>query len=155
MQAIRPCLWFDKAAKEAAALYLGLFPDSELLEGDLERHEDDGFSVVKVRIGSMELMLFDAGPEFPFTEAISLFVPCDDQAEVDHLWDGLIADGGEEGQCGWLKDRFGVSWQIVPTRLGELLDDSDPKVAGAVHAAMMGMIRLSVPELEAAAAAAR
>jgi predicted 3-demethylubiquinone-9 3-methyltransferase (glyoxalase superfamily) len=154
MDDLRLCLWFNQQAKEAARLYLSLFDQGELLSGSLERTDPEqgepSFSVISIRLAGTELMLFDAGPEFEFTEAISIFVPCADQAEVDRLWFGLIADGGSEGKCGWLKDRFGVSWQIVPTRLGALLGDPDPARSGATQAAMLSMGRLIVDELEAA-----
>jgi len=109
-------------------------------------------------MGSLEvagttLQLFNGGPHHDFNDAISLFVAVETQEEIEHLSDGLIADGGSQGNCGWLKDPFGVSWQIVPVQLGALLGGSDPAASGRVHAAMMGMHRLNIAELEAAASA--
>ena len=152
MTNIRPFLWFDGNAREAARQYLEVFDDAELLDGTLDRHEGEptpSWSSTTIRIGTLELVLFDGSPQFPFTEAVSLFVPCETQDEVDRLWDAL-GQGGEHGQCGWLKDRFGVSWQIVPTMLGEVLGDPDPAKAGAARTAMMQMTRLVIADLLAA-----
>ena len=152
MPDIRPFLWFDGTAREAARHYLEVFDDAELLEGTLERHDGEPvptWSATKIRIGSAELMLFDAGPEYPFTEAISLFAPCETQDEIDRIWDGLC-EGGEPGRCGWLKDRFGVSWQVVPTMLRDVLGDPDSAKAGAAQAAMMTMSKLVIADLVAA-----
>jgi predicted 3-demethylubiquinone-9 3-methyltransferase (glyoxalase superfamily) len=152
MKNIRPFLWFNGTAREAARHYLEVFDDAELLDGPIERQDGEpvpSWSGTKVRIGDLELMLFDAGPEFPFTPAVSLFVPCETQEEVDRLWDALC-EGGEPGRCGWLTDRFGVSWQIVPTILAEVLGDPDPAKAGAARAAMMTMSKLVIADLVAA-----
>ena len=152
MTNIRPFLWFNGSAREAARQYLDVFDDAELLDGTLERHEGEpipSWSSTAIRIGSLELLLFDADPQFPFTEAVSLFVPCETQEEIDRLWEAL-GEGGEHGRCGWLKDRFGVSWQIVPTMLSEALGDPDPARAGAAQAAMMQMSKLVIADLLAA-----
>jgi len=149
---IRPFLWFDGSAREAARHYLEVFDDAELLEGTLERPEgapNPTWSATKIRIGELELMLFDGGPQFPFTEAVSLFVPCETQEEVDRLW-GALSEGGAPGRCGWLTDRFGVSWQIVPTMLADVLGDPDPVKAAAAQTAMMSMTRLVIADLLAA-----
>lgn len=106
---------------------------------------------VNFRLAGQELMALNGGPEFSFTEAVSLFVHCEDQAEVDWLWSALTADGGEERQCGWLKDRFGLSWQIVPDRLGELLGDPDPGRSQRAMQAMLQMQKIDVQSLEDAA----
>jgi len=152
MTTIRPFLWFDGNAREAARHYLEVFDDAELLDGTIDRAEGEvgpTWSSTTIRLGGLELILFDADPQFPFTEAISLFVPCETQEEVDRLWEGL-GEGGAHGRCGWLTDRFGVSWQIVPTVLGEVLGDPDPARAGAARAAMMQMTRLVIADLLAA-----
>ena len=152
MTDIRPFLWFNGTAREAATRYLEVFDDAELLSGSLERPDGESgptWSTTEIRLGGLRLMLFDAGPEFPFTEAVSLFVPCETQEEVDRLWDALC-EGGEPGRCGWLTDRFGVSWQIVPTILAEVLGHPDPAKAGAARAAMMTMSKLVIADLLAA-----
>ena len=129
MQRITPCLWFDTQAEEAANFYVSLFEDSEVT--DVQRLDGtpsgDNVALVFFRLAGQEFMAINGGPQFPFTEAVSFHVSCKDQDEVDRLWTALTADGGEEGQCGWLKDRFGLSWQIIPERMGELLSDPDPE----------------------------
>jgi predicted 3-demethylubiquinone-9 3-methyltransferase (glyoxalase superfamily) len=106
--------------------------------------------MVVFELAGQHFMALNGGPHFRFNEAVSLFVDCADQAEIDRLWDALIDGGGEPCQCGWLKDRFGLSWQIVPTRLGELMQDPDPERAARVHQAMLGMVKLDIAALEAA-----
>lgn len=101
-------------------------------------------------LGGVKFMALDGGPQFSFTEAASLYVECEDQAEVDLLWSKLTADGGSESQCGWLKDKFGLSWQIIPKQLGELMGDKDPEKAGRVMQAMLKMKKIEVPLLQAA-----
>jgi len=133
-----------------AAAYTSMFEDSEIV--DVSRAGDaptDPVFTATFRIAGQEFRAINGGPLFPFTEACSLFVDCDDQAEVDRLWE-LLTDGGEPGQCGWLKDRFGLSWQIVPRRLGELLRDPDPARASRVQLAMLAMGKIDVAALEAA-----
>ncbi|MDO9456802.1 VOC family protein [Nocardioides sp.] len=157
MSSISPCLWFDDNLEEAAAFYTAIFPRSSI--GHLARHGDTGPGEKgKVMAGEFTLdgttfRGINGGPEFSFSEAISFSISCADQTEVDYYWDSL-ADGGEESVCGWLKDRFGVSWQIVPARLYELVSDPDPARANAATQAMLGMTRIVVAELEAAADAA-
>ncbi|MEV5612977.1 VOC family protein [Streptomyces sp. NPDC052225] len=155
MQKIRPCLWFDGNAEEAVEFYRSLFPDSEVLE--VQRWGEDGpgepgsVLTMTFRLAGTEYLALNGGPQFTFNEAVSFSVDCADQAEVDRLWERLTADGGEPGPCGWLKDKFGLSWQIVPRRLPELLGDPDAARAGRVMAAMMKMHKIEVAELEQAA----
>ncbi|MDJ1136505.1 VOC family protein [Streptomyces iconiensis] len=153
-QKITNCLWFDNQAEEAANFYITLFDDSRIT--DITRYGADGpgepgsVLTVAFELAGQGYVALNGGPQFHFTEAISLQVDCETQAEVDRLWDRLTADGGEESQCGWLKDKYGLSWQIVPRRLIELLKDPDPAKAGAVTRAMLGMRKIDVPTLEAA-----
>ena len=152
-QTISPCLWFDDDLEEAAAFYASVFPDSEV--GHLTRTPDGRALVGEFRLGATTFQAINGGPELAgFTEAISFAVTCADQAEVDHYWTALTADGGEESMCGWLKDRFGLSWQIVPTRLYELLSDPEPARAQAAQQSMLSMRKIVVADLEAAADAA-
>src|SRR4051794_26808412 len=155
MQKITTFLWFDNQAEEAAALYTSLFPNSRIT--DVSRYGDAGpgapgsVMTVTFELAGQQFTALNGGPRFPFTEAISLSVDCASQEEVDELWDKLTADGGEESQCGWLKDRYGLSWQIVPRRLSELLTDPDPARANRAMQAMLGMRKLDVKALEDAA----
>jgi predicted 3-demethylubiquinone-9 3-methyltransferase (glyoxalase superfamily) len=156
---ISPCLWFDDDLEEAAEFYTKVFPNSSM--GHMTRWPEGGPGEPgQVLAGEFTLdgLMFrgiNGGPEHAgFTETISFAVTCRDQAEVDHYWESLTADGGEESVCGWLKDRFGLSWQIVPTRLYELISDPDPARASAATEAMMQMRKIVVAELEAAAEAA-
>ena len=143
---IQPCLWFDDTLEEAARFYTGIFPNSTI--GHL------GPMAGEFTLDGMTFRGINGGPAFPFTEAVSFSVTCRDQTEVDYYWDSL-ADGGQESVCGWLKDRYGLSWQIVPVRLHELMTDPDPARAEAASRAMLGMRRIVVAELEAAADAVR
>lgn len=151
---ITPCLWFDDQLEEAAVFYTAIFPRSSI--GHLSRYGEAGPGLAgTVMAGEFTLdgttfRAINGGPAFSFTEAVSFSVTCRDQAEVDYYWDSLV-DGGTESMCGWLKDRFGVSWQVVPDRLHELLRDPDPARAGAASEAMLGMQRIVVADLEAAA----
>jgi predicted 3-demethylubiquinone-9 3-methyltransferase (glyoxalase superfamily) len=153
MQRITPCLWFDTQAEEAANFYVSLFEDAEVTR--VERLDGtpsgDDVALVFFRLAGHEFMAINGGPQFPFTEAVSFSVRCEDQAEVDRLWSALTADGGEESMCGWLKDRFGLSWQINPTRLGELLSDPDPERAQRAMQAMLQMRKIDIAALERAA----
>jgi predicted 3-demethylubiquinone-9 3-methyltransferase (glyoxalase superfamily) len=157
VQKITPFLWFDDQAEEAARFYVSLFEDSEIT--DVSRYpegspgEPGGVMTVSFRIAGQEYTALNGGPHFAFTEAISLYVHCTDQDEVDRFWSQLT-DGGEESQCGWLKDRYGLSWQIVPDRLGELLSDPDPARAQAAMQAMLQMSKIDIKVLEDAANAA-
>jgi predicted 3-demethylubiquinone-9 3-methyltransferase (glyoxalase superfamily) len=139
---ITPFLWFDQNAMEAALFYTALFKNSKViqLQPFVSTFELDG----------QRFMALNGGPHFKFTEAVSLFVSCETQEEVDYYWEGLLRDGGKEGQCGWLKDRFGLSWQIVPTVLLELMSDPDPKKSGNVRNAMHQMVKLDIEALKRA-----
>jgi predicted 3-demethylubiquinone-9 3-methyltransferase (glyoxalase superfamily) len=153
MQRITPNLWFDSQAEEAANYYVSLFPNSRVT--DVTRYTDAGpgesgsVLTVTFELDGQQFVGINGGPEFTFTEAVSFSVDCPDQAEVDRLWNALT-EQGEESQCGWLRDRYGLSWQIVPTALPALLADPDTVKAGRVMAAMLGMKKIDVGALEAA-----
>ncbi len=155
-QKIKPFLWYDGAAEQAATFYCTLFPSSRIHR--VTRYPEGGTApagsvmTVEFALADVEFVALNGGPLFRFTEAFSLAVDCDDQAEVDTLWDKLTADGGTPSQCGWLKDRWGLSWQIVPRVLPQLLTSSDPGVAGRVTAAMLSMRKLDIAALQRAAA---
>jgi predicted 3-demethylubiquinone-9 3-methyltransferase (glyoxalase superfamily) len=155
MSSVSPFLWFDHEAEEAAELYTGLVPNSRILS--TSRYPEGAplpagtVLSVTFELDGLRVQALNGGPMFSFTEAVSLFVSVQTQDEVDRLWDGLIAGGGSPSQCGWLKDRFGLSWQIVPTVLEELLQDPDPGRSGRAMQAMLGMQRLDVAALRAAA----
>ena len=144
MQKITPFLWFDNNAEEAMNFYVSVFNNAEVR--DITRYPEgtpgQAGSVMTgtFHIGDQDFMVLNGGPQYKFTEAISLFVDCKTQEEVDHLWESL-SEGGEKGQCGWLKDKFGLSWQIVPTALTELMSDPDPAKVGRVMQAMLQMTR--------------
>ncbi len=144
------CLWFAGAAEEAATLYTSVLDDAEIT--DVYRPAPDAPAVtVAFRLGTQEFTALNGQSAPPPSEAASILVRCADQRQVDRLWDGLTADGGEPGRCGWLKDRFGVSWQIVPDRLVELLTSADSDVAGRVMEAMLTMGKIDIAGLEDAA----
>ncbi len=151
---ITPCLWFDTRGEDAANFYTSIFPDSKILH--VTRYGSAGprpagmVMTVLFEIHGQEFMALNGGPEFSFDEAISFQVNCEDQEEVDLYWTAL-SEGGEEGPCGWLKDKFGVSWQIVPTVLDELVRDPDTEKAQRAMTAMLGMKKLDVAELVRAA----
>jgi predicted 3-demethylubiquinone-9 3-methyltransferase (glyoxalase superfamily) len=146
---ISPFLWFDGQAEEAMNLYVSIFPNSEIL--NVARAGDsEPASSVTCRIGGLEIMGFNAGPQFKFNEAISFFVNCADQAEVDYYWDKLLADGGEPSRCGWLKDRFGLSWQIIPDAMSEMLGDSDREKAGRAMQSMFTMAKIDIAAMRKA-----
>ncbi|MFB7559458.1 VOC family protein [Streptomyces brevispora] len=153
MQKVTTFLWFDhNQAEEAADHYISVIGgDSRVV--DVTRWtapspgEAGAVMTVRFRLAGTEYVAFNGGPEFPFSEAVSLSVDCASQEEADELWDKLTADGGQESQCGWLKDRFGVSWQIVPPGLGEALTDPDPDKAARAMKAMLGMKRLDIEAL--------
>src|SRR5690348_11414972 len=154
MSAISPCLWFDDDLEAAIEFYTAVFPDSSIGQVS-RRHEDGSVLAAEWTVNGVTFKGINGGPDHAgFTETVSFAVDCADQAEVDHYWKALTADGGEESVCGWLKDRFGLSWQVVPTRLYELLSDPDPGRARAVLDRMMQMQRIVVADLEEAAAAA-
>jgi len=153
------CLWFDGNGEEAANFYVTLLPDSHV---DKVWHSPaetpsgpEGMALtVDFTLAGKQFQALNGGSDFKFNEAVSFVIDCDDQAEVDRLWDTLTADGGEPGPCGWLKDRFGLSWQIVPRRLDELVNDPDPDRARRAMEAMLKMGKIEVAELERAADAA-
>ncbi|WNG86368.1 VOC family protein [Mycobacterium sp. ITM-2016-00317] len=155
MPTITPSLWFDDNVEEAIAFYGAIFPNSSV--ETIERYTEAGpgtpgqVLAATFTLDGQRLIGINGGPQFPFTEAVSFTIVCRDQAEVDYYWDRL-ADGGQESQCGWLKDRFGLSWQIVPQRLTELTGDPDPARAAAATRAMLGMSRIVVAGLEEAVA---
>ena len=143
------CLWFDGQAEQAAQYYTTIFPNSAVTA--VGRNHDGSVLMVEWTLDGQPYQGLNGGPMFTFTEAISISISCADQAEVDHFWDAL-REGGEESQCGWLRDRFGLWWQVIPSRLPELLGDPDPERAQRAMQAMLGMRRIVVAELEAAAA---
>jgi predicted 3-demethylubiquinone-9 3-methyltransferase (glyoxalase superfamily) len=155
MPKITPCLWFDTQAEDAANFYTSIFKNSRII--DVSRYGEAGprpagtVLTVVFELDGQRITALNGGPEFTFSEAVSFQVDCADQAEVDYFWERL-GDGGEESMCGWLKDRFGFSWQIVPRRMMELLGDPDPARAQRAMAAMLQMRKLDVSELERAAA---
>lgn len=155
MPRITPCLWFDDQAEEAATFYTSVFDNSKIL--DVSRYSEAGpgpagsAMMVRFELDGQELLGLNGGPaHYGFSEAVSFVIACHSQEEVDHFWDRLC-EGGEEGPCGWLKDRFGLSWQVVPDRLGEIMSDPDPERAKRAMAAMLAMKKLDVAELERAA----
>lgn len=155
MPKITPWLWFDMNAEEAAKFYTAVFPDSRIGE---VTYYTEGAPLPAGTVMTVEYFLdgqvfygLNGGPQFPFTEAVSFQIDCASQDEVDHYWDALTADGGEESQCGWLKDRYGVSWQVVPQRLNELLDSRDTDVVQRVTDSLMTMRKIDIETLEVAA----
>jgi predicted 3-demethylubiquinone-9 3-methyltransferase (glyoxalase superfamily) len=158
MTDVTPFLWFDHDAAAAIDFYTELIPGSEIVS--VSRYPDEvpgmGGKVMHAhfRLGGRDYFAMDAGPQFPFTEAVSLYVSCADQSEVDTYWEALVAHGGQEQPCGWLKDRWGLSWQIIPDRLMELIRDPDPQRAHRAVQAMLQMSKIDITAIEAAAAAA-
>ena len=154
MKKITPFLWFDTEGEAAAELYTSVFPNSKILDvahyGEAGPRPAGTVMTVSFELNGQEFLALNGGPEFTFSEAVSFQVMCEDQDEVDLFWSKL-GEGGEHGPCGWLKDRYGLSWQIVPTRLGELLGDPDPERAQRAMAAMLEMGKLEIAELERAA----
>ena len=153
MHKISPFLWFDNQAEEAVKFYTSIFKNSKI--GSVSRYGDAGpgpkgsVMVMDFELEGQKFTALNGGPVYKFTPAISFFVSCESQEEVDYLWDHL-SQGGETEQCGWLKDKFGLSWQIVPTILGELMSDPDPEKAGRVTQAMLKMTKLDIAELKRA-----
>lgn len=148
-------LWFDDDAEQAWELYSSLFADAELQHvaryGPGEMGPEGQVRSMGWRLNGLDIMAINGGPTYSFTPAISLVAPCDTQDEIDRLWEALT-DGGEAMQCGWVQDRFGLTWQIVPSRLGEWIGDPDPAAAQRATQAMLGMVKLDIAALEAAAA---
>ncbi len=157
MTHVTPFLWFDDGAEAAIALYTSLIPGSEIVS--VSRYPDGVPNMsgkvmhAHFRLAGRDYFAMDAGPQFPFTEAISLYVECPDQSEVDRYW-STLTEGGEEQPCGWLKDRWGLSWQIIPGRLMELIRDPDPDRSHRAVQAMLNMRKIDIATLEAAADAA-
>ena len=148
MKKVTPFLWFETQAEEAMRFYVSIFKNSKVL--GVIPGPNGIASSVNFELEGQEFIGFNAGPEFKFNEAISFFVDCKDQQEVDELWEKLIADGGEEGQCGWVKDKFGLWWQIIPSVLGELIGDPDPEKAKRVTEAMLRMHKIDIAGLKRA-----
>jgi predicted 3-demethylubiquinone-9 3-methyltransferase (glyoxalase superfamily) len=157
MNTITPCLWFDTEGEDAAKLYTSVFPNSKIV--DVARYGEAGprpagtVMTVSFELDGQKFVALNGGPEFKFNEAISFQVSCETQEEVDAYWTKL-SEGGEEGPCGWLKDRFGLSWQIIPTALPRLLGDPDAEKSQRVMQAMLSMGKIEIEGLERAAAAA-
>lgn len=151
MPNITSCLWFDTEGEDAANFYVSVFPNSHIVNvshyGEAGPRPADSVMTVDFELDGRPFMALNGGPEFTFNEAVSFVIDCADQDEVDYYWTKL-SEGGEEGPCGWLKDRFGLSWQITPERLYELLDDPDPARAAAATKAMLGMRKIVISELE-------
>jgi predicted 3-demethylubiquinone-9 3-methyltransferase (glyoxalase superfamily) len=150
---IIPCLWFDTQAEEAARFYTSIFENSKITA---ITHYSQGMPMpegtvltVRFELDGQEHLALNGGPAFHFTEAISLIIECEDQKEIDFYWSRLL-EGGSESQCGWLKDKYGLSWQVVPEGLEKLISDEDPAKASRVMQAIMGMVKLDVAKLEAA-----
>jgi len=158
MQKISPFLWFDEQAEEAAKFYVGVFENSKL--GKITRYPaeaakkigrvPDSVMTVEFTLDGVEFVALNGGPQFKFSEAISFSVACANQVEVDYFWEKLSADGGQQGPCGWLKDKFGVSWRVNPTILGEMLNDPDPARSQRVMAALMEMDKIDIDRLKQA-----
>ncbi len=147
---IRTCLWFrDGRGREAAAFYCALIPGSQI-EASFDISGDGASWLINFTLGGVPYQILDAGPMFTLSEAVSISVETQDQAETDRLWDALTANGGEESHCGWLKDRYGVSWQIFPKRLTELTLNADKNVSAKAMQAMMKQRKIDIAEIEAA-----
>lgn len=151
-----PCLWFSHNAEAAARFYCSIFDDADMLHPkDPTPEGEHSPFLVTWRMNGQKVMGLNGGPKFPQSESFSFFLEVDDQAELDRYWHVLLENGGEEGMCGWLKDQFGVSWQIIPKQLGSLVGNSDPEVAKAATEAMFKMRKIIIADLEAAASSAR
>ncbi len=155
MPKITPNLWFDGNAEEAANFYVSLLPDSRV--ETVSRSPADNPStpagavlLVDFTLAGQRFTGLNGGPQFPFSEAVSFVIDCEDQAEVDRLWDALTEGGGSSGQCGWLKDRYGLSWQVIPRQLGEMLGDPDQARAGRAMEAMLRMTKIDIAEMRRA-----
>ena len=146
MNTITPCLWFNNNARDALQFYKSIFKSAKILSTHFQGKK---LLFAEFRLNGQDFMALNGGPYFKFTPAVSFFVSCKTQREVDHYWEKL-SKGGKKGQCGWLTDRFGLSWQIVPTALGELMADQDKKKSKRVFAAMLKMTKLDIKGLKAA-----
>jgi len=161
MPNITTCLWFDNRAEEAAKYYVSIFKDAKL--GNVNYYPDTGQEthgqkagsvlVAEFSIGERKFVCLNGGPQFKFTEAVSLMIPCKDQAEIDYYWEKLTANGGEEGPCGWLKDKYGLSWQVFPEKIMKMLSEPDRQKAKQVMDAFMKMKKFDVAEIDRAYAA--
>lgn len=156
MSKIAPCLWFADEAEEAVNFYVSLLPDSRI--DDVQKNLADGLAgkegsvlVIDFTLAGQSFLALNGGTRFEYTHAVSFYIDCEDQAEVDRLWEALLAGGGKEEQCGWLQDRYGVRWQIAPRILRQLIADPDKAKAIRVMQAMMKMVKIDIPTLEAAA----
>jgi len=157
-QKISPCLWFDGKAEEAAKFYVSIFPNSRIVDTShytdvgQEQHGQKPGSVMTVafELEGQSFLGLNAGPLFKFNEAVSFIIYCETQAEVDRYWSALTAGGGEEGPCGWLKDKFGLSWQVTPTKLLEMVTSKEKTKAGRAMGAMMKMKKIDIAKIEAA-----
>jgi predicted 3-demethylubiquinone-9 3-methyltransferase (glyoxalase superfamily) len=153
MQKLLPCLWFDKQAEEAVRFYTSIFNNSKI--ENISYYGGEGLGTkgavltISFQLNGQEIMALNGGPEFKFTPAFSLFVNCENQEEVDYYWEKL-SEGGEKGQCGWLTDKFGISWQIIPTILGVLMSDEDAKKVARVTQVMLQMHKLDIEKLKQA-----
>jgi predicted 3-demethylubiquinone-9 3-methyltransferase (glyoxalase superfamily) len=158
MQKINPCLWFDNQAEEAVHFYTSIFKNSKIgritRNGEGSQSNQGGVLLVEFEIEGQPLTALNGGPHFKFSEAISLVVNCQSQQEVDEYWEKLLADGGTPQQCGWLKDKYGLSWQIVPTALMEMLNDPDAKKVQSVSQALLQMVKFDIAKLKQAYEAA-
>jgi predicted 3-demethylubiquinone-9 3-methyltransferase (glyoxalase superfamily) len=155
MQKITPSLWFDGRAEEAAAFYTSIFPDSRIEDSSSSPADNPSRTagevlLVAFTLSGQRFVGINGGPQFPFTEAVSFQVDCADQAEVDRYWEALVEGGGEHGQCGWLRDRFGLSWQVVPREMGAYLGGPDAAGAARAMQAMLGMQKLDLELLRKA-----
>lgn len=154
MQKITPFLWFDNNAEEAAHFYTSIFKNSKV--GKVARYGDAGpgpkgsVMTITFELEGQDYVALNGGPHFKFTEAVSFVINCESQKEIDYYWEKLLAGGGKEQQCGWLKDKFGLSWQVVPTILEEMVQDKDPKKADRVMKAMLQMIKIDIAALKRA-----
>jgi len=153
-QKITPFLWFDTQAEEAMNFYVSVFKNSEVLGVNRLPEGTPGPAgsvlTASFRLNGQEFVALNGGPQFKFTEAVSFLIDCESQEEVDYYWNALTADGGEQSQCGWLKDKYGLSWQVIPRILMELMGDKDPTKAGAVMQAMLQMRKIEIPKLQEA-----
>ena len=150
-QTIVPHLWYDKEAVEAAEFYTSIFDDSRITNVTTISDTPSGtVEIVSFELLGQEFMAISAGPVFTFNESISFMVKCDTQDEIDYYWEKLTADGGQEGQCGWLKDRFGLSWQVVPANMVEMMDAKDPEATARVTQAFLKMTKFDLAELRRA-----
>jgi predicted 3-demethylubiquinone-9 3-methyltransferase (glyoxalase superfamily) len=154
MQKIYPFLWFDSQAEEAANFYCSVFPDSKIGKiarcGKFGPGPEGSVLTISFTLGGQEFVGLNAGPQFKFTEAVSFVVPCKTQEEIDNYWSKLTSGGGQESMCGWLKDKFGLSRQIIPANLDQLMSDPDPQKSGRVMQALLQMKKLDLAKLEAA-----